>query len=70
MFFMEALQVLLPVLNCYLCQNVLQRSWNNGDELINWDYWYAVVDLDFKAFRPQKEGNLIFRGRWRLHYCI
>ncbi|KAI9311891.1 hypothetical protein BX666DRAFT_1993787, partial [Dichotomocladium elegans] len=45
-----------------LCQNILQRSWNNDDELVNLDYWYEVVDLNSKAFRPQKEGNLMFRG--------
>ncbi|KAI9315009.1 hypothetical protein BX666DRAFT_1965786, partial [Dichotomocladium elegans] len=44
------------------CQNILQRSWNNDDELVHLDYWYEVVDLNSKAFRPQKEGNLTFRG--------
>ncbi|KAI9310155.1 hypothetical protein BX666DRAFT_2010804, partial [Dichotomocladium elegans] len=39
-----------------LCQNILQRSWNNDDELVNLDYWYEVVDLNSKAFRPQKEA--------------
>ncbi|KAI9312986.1 hypothetical protein BX666DRAFT_1984020, partial [Dichotomocladium elegans] len=49
-----------------LCQNILQWSWNNDDELFNLDYWYEVVDINTKAFRPQKEGNLTFRGMIRI----
>ncbi|KAI9310211.1 hypothetical protein BX666DRAFT_2086102, partial [Dichotomocladium elegans] len=45
-----------------LCQNIPQQSWNNDDKLVNLDYWYEVVDLNSKAFRPQKEDNLTFRG--------
>ncbi|KAI9323571.1 hypothetical protein BX666DRAFT_1888198, partial [Dichotomocladium elegans] len=50
------------IANKTLCQNILQRSRNNDDELVNLDYWYEVVDLNSKAFRPQKEGDLTFRG--------
>ncbi|KAI9317735.1 hypothetical protein BX666DRAFT_1940364, partial [Dichotomocladium elegans] len=45
-----------------LCQNILQRSWNNDDELFHLDYWYEVVYLNSKAFMLQKEGNFTFRG--------
>ncbi|KAI9314807.1 hypothetical protein BX666DRAFT_2157805 [Dichotomocladium elegans] len=45
-----------------LCQNIPKRSWNDDDELVHLDYWYEVVDLNSKAFRPQKEGDLMFRG--------
>ncbi|KAI9322259.1 hypothetical protein BX666DRAFT_1893156, partial [Dichotomocladium elegans] len=44
------------------CQNILQRSWNNDDKLVNLDYWHEVVDPNSKAFRSHKEADLTFRG--------
>ncbi|CEG75083.1 hypothetical protein RMATCC62417_10189 [Rhizopus microsporus] len=42
------------------CQNILGIRWSNAVDKL--DYWRQVVNLDSKALKPKKGGQLRFRG--------